>query len=122
MENFFTPTRRFQDRHDYILAGYTEVQLAVSIEAFMNHPWDWSAFYAFATEGELWKLLWITDDTFICIEDKYTSLDLILEMVDSAIQRATFTQQSAKYRNSFWRWIRSHRLYQLEHPAFSSMQ
>ena len=43
MEDFFTPTRRFQDRHDYILAGYTEVQLAVSIEAFMNHPWDWSS-------------------------------------------------------------------------------
>jgi hypothetical protein len=34
MEHFFTPTRRLQDRHDYMFdepLGYTEVQIAVSI-------------------------------------------------------------------------------------------
>jgi hypothetical protein len=96
MEHFFTPTRRLQIRHDNIFAGYTEVQLAVSIEEFMSHRWDWSAFYAFATddEGEIWKLLWITENTFICVEGEYTAVDDQLE--NSAILRATFTAPSGE--------------------------
>jgi hypothetical protein len=35
---------------DEPLTSYTEVQLAVSIEELLNHRWDWSAFYAFATD------------------------------------------------------------------------
>jgi hypothetical protein len=100
MEHFFTPTRRLQDRHDYMFdepLGYTEVQIAVSIEAFMNHRWDWLAFHAFATdiEGEMWKLMWITEDTLIWVEDENNELDLE-EMVDYAIQRTTFTATSGE--------------------------
>jgi hypothetical protein len=96
MEDFFTPTRRLQDRHDTIFDGYTEVQLAVSLEEFMSHRWDWSAFYAFATddEGEIWKLMWITEDTFICVEDDFTELEFDEE--DYAIQRAFFTATSGE--------------------------
>jgi hypothetical protein len=82
MENFFTPAQRLAIEP----LDCTDVQLAVSIETFLNHRWDWSAFYAFATddEGEIWKLLWITENTFICVEDVYTE-------EHSAILRATFT-------------------------------
>jgi hypothetical protein len=50
MEQFFKPTRRLQDLHDYIFdepLGFTEVQLAVCVEAFLSHRWDWSDFQAF---------------------------------------------------------------------------
>jgi hypothetical protein len=92
MEDFFTTTRRLQERHHNFGADYTEVQLAVSIEAFMNHPWDWSAFLAFVTgdEGEMWKALWITDNTFIWVEDEYTEMDFD-QLEYSAILRASFT-------------------------------
>jgi hypothetical protein len=65
MENFFTPAQRLAIEP----LDCTDVQLAVSIETFLNHRWDWSAFYAFATdiEGEMWKLLWITEETLIWV-------------------------------------------------------
>jgi hypothetical protein len=46
-------------------------------------------------EGEMWKLLWITEDTLIWVEDENNELDLE-EMVDYAIQRTTFTATSGK--------------------------
>jgi hypothetical protein len=79
MERFFTPTRRLQAwyGYGYMIDEYTEVQLAVSIEVFLNHSWDWSAFYAFTTddEGEVSNFLWITEDTFIWVEDENTRTD-----------------------------------------------
>jgi hypothetical protein len=94
MEDFFTTTRRLPERHPYFFAGRTEVELAVSIEAFMNHPWGWSAFYAFATddEGGRWKALWITDNTFICAEyDNVLVEDQGGQQEYYQIQHATFT-------------------------------
>jgi hypothetical protein len=79
MEHLFTPTRRLQDEYDSTfysdsdeaLLGYTEVQLTVSAEAFLKQSWDWSEFQALFTgdEGEMWKIIWIAEDTFIYIED-----------------------------------------------------
>jgi hypothetical protein len=42
------------------------------------------SFLCLCHEGEIWKLLWITENTFICVEDVYTE-------EHSAILRATFT-------------------------------
>jgi hypothetical protein len=87
MEHFFTPTiRRLSIEHP-------EVKLAVSIEAFINYSWDWSDLREFATagdEGERRSILWIAEDTFLCVEGENTLVlyDLLEEY---AIQRATFT-------------------------------
>jgi hypothetical protein len=93
MEEFFTPSRRLALE----TVPYTEVQLAVSIEAFMNHSWDWSAFFAFATDddGEMWKILWITEDTLIWVEDEFAQL-VFEEMEYYAFQRASFTAASGE--------------------------
>jgi hypothetical protein len=101
MESFFTPTRHLQDRHDYLLGEplrYTEVQLAVSIETFLNHPWDWSVFHAFATgDGrEMWKFLWITEDTLLWVEDGNNGVNFVNLMQDYAIQQASFTAPSGE--------------------------
>jgi hypothetical protein len=92
MEQFFTPTRWLPE-----FGYYNEVQLAVSIEAFMNHSWDWSDFYAFVKgdEGEMWKILWITEDTFIfVVEDENSRMDFDLEEDYSFQLSATFTTPS----------------------------
>jgi hypothetical protein len=89
MEHFFKPTPRLpiEPYHDY-----AEVQLAVSMETFLNHSWDWSDLKAFFTGnvGEMWKVLWITEGTFIWFEDENTAVDFNL-LEDYAIQRATIT-------------------------------
>jgi hypothetical protein len=97
MEHFFTPTRRLQE--DPRPRGYTEVDLAVPTEAFMNHRWDWSDFRTFVTgagdENQMWKVLWITEDTLIWAEDVNTSMgDNFL--INHGIQRATFTTLSGE--------------------------
>jgi hypothetical protein len=102
MENFFTPTRRLQDRQDLISNGphgYTEVQLAVSIEEFLNRNWNWSDLYAFAKcdEDAMMKLMWITEDTIIWVEDENTLMDFGHALEDEYhIRRATFTATSGE--------------------------
>jgi hypothetical protein len=97
MEQFFVPSRRPRiEPH-----GYTEVMLAVSVEAFLNHRWEWSDFRAFATGtgGEMRKIIMIIDvagiieDTFIWVEDGNTRMELD-ELNHNAIQCATFTTPS----------------------------
>jgi hypothetical protein len=96
MEQFFTPTQRLQEISPTSPAprGYTEVELTQPIEAFSNHPWDWSDFRAFATDAvdgnQMWKIMWLTEDTLIWVENVNTSMgDDFLR--HHAIQRATFT-------------------------------
>ena len=45
MEQFFTPTQRYQDRFDDDdgPVEYTEVELAVPVEDFLSYRWDWEA-------------------------------------------------------------------------------
>jgi hypothetical protein len=100
MEHFFKPTQCF-------LPVYTEVQLAVSIEAFLNNSWDWSDFRAYFTGdgGDMGRIKWVTAKTYIWIEDNNTRLVFDRSL---ALQRATFTTRSgethdlvlAKRRNS----------------------
>jgi hypothetical protein len=104
MERFFTPTRRLQDRYAFELdfyertLGYTEVKLAVSIEEFLKHRWDWSDFRAYATgvEGGIWKVLWITEDTFIWFEDEDNEVNLDQIEATFAMQCATCTAPSGE--------------------------
>jgi hypothetical protein len=60
MEEFFTPTRRYQDiweeedREDdgeSFEHRYTEVALAIPVEDFLVNRWDWNDLRAFLTGG-----------------------------------------------------------------------
>jgi hypothetical protein len=95
MENsFFSPIRSL--REWFVSSGYTERQLAVPVESFMNQPWDYSAFRTFATTGEMWKILRITNDEFIWVEDENTAMENDSRLYRYAIQRATFTVPSGE--------------------------
>jgi hypothetical protein len=103
MEHFFKPSRHLHGRHNGY-DGYTGVQLAVSIEALLNHPWDWSDLYAFATddEGEMWKFLWITKDTMIWVQDENTGVDFgLLHQLSRVTFAATFTATSGETHTLF---------------------
>jgi hypothetical protein len=103
MEHFFTPNPRIQDRHEFTCherVRYTEGQLAVSIEEFMNHRWNWSDFRAFVTgdEGEMSKLLWIPEDTLIWVEDENARMTFEQSdvMEGYAFHHATLTAPSGE--------------------------
>jgi hypothetical protein len=78
MQQFFkNPTRRLRDRWEE--AGddsfeYAEVQLAAPVDEFLACRWDWAAFRAFVGDGPMRKIVWITEDTFLSVDD-----DLCLE-------------------------------------------
>jgi hypothetical protein len=74
MEQFFTPTRRFQIDWEsscwVSLEGpfnYTEVALTIPVEEFLKYDWDWGALLAFVTGDVLSKIIWITDDMSIIV-------------------------------------------------------
>jgi hypothetical protein len=99
MEHFFTPIRRLQDWYDDAQIsdeplGYTEVQLAVSIDAFLNHRWDFRTFFT-GGEGELWKVLWITQDACIWVEDQNNKLEPQL-LENHVKQQASLTALSGE--------------------------
>jgi hypothetical protein len=101
MEDFFTPSRRLQDLYGDINDEYTEVHLSVSVETFLNHSWDWSDLCAFATDDEaaMWKIMWITGDTMIWVEDENTPMNFEHILEDEyQIWRAAFTATSGETR------------------------
>ena len=61
MEQFFSPIRRFQDiwekYNDVGTFHYTEVQLSVTVEEFLNYSWDWEDLldFAYGDEEVLYK-------------------------------------------------------------------
>jgi hypothetical protein len=89
MERFFAPTRRLQ--HEEIYGGvddeddgddendeddrdderlpfeFTEVQLAVPVEAFLNQSWGWPDFLTFMTASVLPTIVWVSKDAFLSI-------------------------------------------------------
>jgi hypothetical protein len=103
MEQFFAPTRRLQDHYDFVFDedhGYTEVQFAVSTEAFLNRSWDWSEFQAFTMggEGEMGRILWITEDTFLYVEDDDNDQEefIMNHLGYHKVEYATFTLPSGE--------------------------
>jgi hypothetical protein len=99
MEHFFTPSRHLYDRYGFPFEnwGFTEVKLVESIEALLNHSWDWSDLLAFVTtdEGYMGKIIWITEDTFIWVEDSKTTVEFE-KLECRAMQRATMTSISSE--------------------------
>jgi hypothetical protein len=95
MEHFFTPARRLWDQYGFDDTG---VKLTVSIEAFLNHRWDWLEFQAFikGDEGEIWKILWITEDSLIWVEDENNRMDSDLLEDYGSQQRAPLTAPSGE--------------------------
>jgi hypothetical protein len=79
MEQFLTPTRYLQDiwerssNHRDDPFEYTEVKLAVTLEEFQNYHWDCADLLAFLTGGVTPKILWITEDAFLVVEESGSS-------------------------------------------------
>jgi hypothetical protein len=101
MEHFFTPSRRLQDRYGFDSDEshiHSEVQLTVSIEEFLNHSWDCSDFRPlFACDEDVMrKIIWITEDTYISVEDENTGREYDERLEDYAIQRAALTATSGE--------------------------
>jgi hypothetical protein len=76
MDQFFTPTRRYQDLFgvgmddDLGPFEYTEIELAVPVEEFLVCNLDWKYLWAFLTgAGVTKKILWITEDVFLVVDD-----------------------------------------------------
>jgi hypothetical protein len=91
MEDFFTPCRRLRDQNGFNHFAYVERELVVPIQTFLDHQWDWSDFRAFAATGEIWKILWIAEDTFISVEGPNAGGEFNQWLGESSIQRAMFT-------------------------------
>jgi hypothetical protein len=98
MEQFFTPTQRFQDIWENSI-NYTsddpfehaEVQLAIPVEDFLIYRWDWEDFSAFSYGNNvlMGKIIWITEDMFLLIGDNNQD---ITEYADfSSLLHARFT-------------------------------
>jgi hypothetical protein len=72
MEQFFTPTHplRYQNLFDddgpFV---YSKVELAVPMEDFLVHHWDWETLCAFVSGDILRKIMWITKDAFLLVEE-----------------------------------------------------
>jgi hypothetical protein len=99
MEYFFTPARRLQheeiyergaDEDDELLPfEFTEVQLAVPVEVFLNQSCDWSDFLTFLTANVLPTIVWISEDAFLSVD-----LEPLLEcdqLIDCQSLYADFT-------------------------------
>jgi hypothetical protein len=97
MEHFFTPARPAMDMYEFIPWGYSEVHLAVPIEAFLKHRWDWSDFRAFfaGDSGQRGTILWIAWDTLCWIESENTA-DEYAQHGDFDLQRAVFMAPSGE--------------------------
>jgi hypothetical protein len=73
MERFFTPIRRYQDMG--VVDGddgpfeYTEVELAIPVEEFLSYSWEWKDLCAFASCDDLPKIIWITPNAFLSVEE-----------------------------------------------------
>jgi hypothetical protein len=81
MEHFFTPSWRLHRRSNGNEAfEYEEVQLSVPMEDFMMQCWDWSELLAFVMGSEIPKIAWITEGTFLAVEDGSYSYGLDVDV------------------------------------------
>jgi hypothetical protein len=79
MEQFFTPTRRYQDLFELGVDDhlgpfeYTEKELVVPVEEFLACNLDWKYLWALLTAeaGATQKILWITEDAFLVAETQF---------------------------------------------------
>jgi hypothetical protein len=76
MEQFFTPIRRLQYTWESNSCvdddgpfTYSEVALTVPVEEFLKYDWDWEALLAFVKGEATPKILWITDEMPLIVDD-----------------------------------------------------
>jgi hypothetical protein len=80
MEQFFAPSRRYQDQTDYdwlynvdddenLPFVYTEVELTMSLLRFLcNFTWDWEALRDYCLAGGITpKMLWFSQHAFLVV-------------------------------------------------------
>jgi hypothetical protein len=85
-------TRRFQDDDDDGAFDFTEVQLAMPVEDFLVYRWEWEDLKAFLNGGIKPKLLWITENAFLAVEQ---SGDMDRQNYIAANMRATSGEELA---------------------------
>jgi hypothetical protein len=102
MEKFFTPARRYQDiweedirDNDDDPFAYTEVALAVPVEDFLVNRWDWKDLRAFLTGGLTPKILWLTKNTFLVVEESWDEFEFGDDIPHSRID-AYFQETSGR--------------------------
>jgi hypothetical protein len=107
MEHFFTPIRRHQDGFDGPF-GYTEVELALSVEEFLSYSWDWKDLCAFVSSGDLPKIIWITQHAYLGVKENHS--DFALTDDRPRVTLAAKLQAPSGQENFLW-------LCQDSHPA-----
>jgi hypothetical protein len=97
MEQFFKPTRRYQERMEFDDDDgpfeRTEVELAVPVEEFLSYRWDWKDLCAFVSGGVMRKILWITKDAFLAIEENSFVFDYLSNRIAATMQAASGQEQ-----------------------------
>ena len=120
MEQFFSPTRRRLPTDQPF--EYKEVELGVPLEEFLNHRWDWKNLRVFLGDGELPKIAWITEYSFIWVRDEHSQAFCPLETLENDLS-AKFTAASGAEETLFLvtRPLISASI-SAGRPAFSGMQ
>jgi hypothetical protein len=135
LEQFFMPIRRLHgdggDGNPNHFT-YTEVQLVVPVEEFLNSNWGGEDFFALASGDAMEKILWLTDDTLAAVVhdapgdfDGYPHYDNLLLASSTAasgqVQTLTLTRLqetdadvSAGACSVFWRAIETSKSARIE--------
>jgi hypothetical protein len=117
MEQFFSPIVRYQDRwqednDDAAPWEYNEVELSVPVEEFLSYQWGWKDLCAFITGDVLRKIIWITEDAFLTIEESgkvfQFDYDSLSDCMAATIQATSGGQEQILF------------LAHLEHPVVST--
>jgi hypothetical protein len=107
MEQFFTPTRRYQallertrDADDGPFEEKTEVQLTLPVEESLSHCcWDWEALRAYCfAGGDMCTLLWIIEHAFIIVKRNgfrfgNVEVSLVFHKIHAVIQDTSGQEQ-----------------------------
>jgi hypothetical protein len=125
MDQFFTPTRRYQDIveidrdvHDGPLE-YTEVKLTVPVVEFLEDFQDWKGLWTFVTGGAMQRILWISEDAFLVVKETESVFHFHYDapgcFMDADLERSSGQKQtlifacnetaSAGEADVFWRAI-----------------
>jgi hypothetical protein len=102
MEHFFSPAQRHEDQlpNTDEPFEYEVVELAVPVEEFLNHRWDWKDLRAFLVDGEMLTIAWITEDSFIWVRDEHSEAFCPLEISEKNLS-AKFTAASGAEETLF---------------------
>jgi hypothetical protein len=111
MEKFFTPARRLRHEEIYeedddeadeddepLPFEFTEVQLAVPVELFLNQNLDWSDLLTFMTASVPPQIVWISKDAFLSIDNVDPVLAYLHQLEEWHTLVAEFTAADGETR------------------------